>query len=933
MGNLTANEKSFIAMMGESDEHARKGFELILKRPCFVKYFDTLAERGFFDPVHNPAPVRVDEQDYFQIPYWKALDYLVACAKLSGNRERAELAKKLMAIVRFVSERSASSNSGANYHTYRVFAEIIGLLPIDSVSTKDLELVQAWVSTKFDRSLVVHALDEGVLHRFLGSEDSAAWSRAVQLVGYCTQIKWRHTKYGADNEKPVTVVDEYWLKKLIDHHASSLGKKIGHSAAKLFAERVREVFGRGDRAKWSHVFRAAIEEDAQNDQGNSADNCVVVGLREVLLAWCDGDPLAVKSFVKSLLCDENEMLRRIGIFVLGQRWKELNSLYYPIATQELFKSGHLHELYGLLRENFEVFSNQEKAATIEAIRNLPQPKGDTTGIRERLQHGWLSALAGTTYEPAAEWLADLRKKYRGDPRHSEYLSFTETRWGPGPSHYSRQELVSFASERSIGERLSAAMQGDMWEGPTVEALVDELERAVGSAPAQFVDVLPDFLAVPRPYQYALVNGYLKLWREPKESVAPIDWDGIWSPLLKFFRQLLTDPQFWQIGDVDNWREAQPSWIANTIADLLDYGTRDDQHAYAPDLLPDGWSLIQILLEHGEPITEPSHDPMNQAISSSRGRALEAAFNHILRRCRLADKELGSHAEVWSEVCEFVTQELALCVGKNFEFSTLCGAYLGNLEYMDADWLQEHIRDIFPDAHPTNLRCAVGGLAYATVNGRIYRMLRDADVMDSALRLEQQDRHSREKLMERLMLGYLWGEEALDSPRFTCLFRSGDSEDFELISLFFRSIRRETLNPDQVERIVNYWHRCVKWARKQTILPTKLLAGLSGLTAFLNTAKGENRDLVLEVAPYVCVHHESYEFISELNRLVGDSPAEVRDILARFIDTHEPFYDYEGRMRTLLKSLAELGYRGDVIDFCDKLRSMAGMDTLYNELTM
>ena len=930
MDSLTANEHSFITMMGESDEHARKGFELILKLPSFAKYFDTLVEKGFFDPVHNPAPVRVDEQGYFQIPYWKALDYLVACAKWTGSEDNSDLANKIMGIVRSVSATSASSDSGENYHTYRVFAEIIGLLPIDSVSTKDVDLVQGWLNTRFDRSLVVHALDEGVLHRFLSSEDSAAWDKAVQLVGYCTQIAWRHTKYGADTEEPVTVVDEYWLKELVDHHASSFGRKVGHGAATLFSDRVREVFGRGGRSKWSQVFRAAVEEDGQNPQGNSAEDCVVVGLREVLLAWCDGDPPAAKPFVHSLLREENEMLRRIGIYVLGQRWKDLSELYYPIAIPELFKSGHLHELYGLLRDNFERFSNQERAATIRAIRNLPEPKEDTSGIRERNQHRWLSALAGTAYEPAAEWLAELTKKFRGDPGHSEYLSFTETRWGPGPSHYSVQELISFATERSIGERLSTVKQGDMWEGPTVEALVDELERAVGSVPEKFVHVLPDFLAVPRPYQYGLINGYLKLWREPKESVASTDWNGIWSPLFRFFKQLLADSQFWNIGDTD-WREVQPSRVANAIADLLDYGTRDDQHAYPADLLPDGWSLIRILVENGEPVTEPSHDPMNQAINSSRGRALEAAFSHILRRCRLADKEIGSHAEVWPEVCGFVTQELARCVGSNFEFSTLCGAYLGNLEYMDASWLTKNIRDIFPVAHPTNLRCAVGGLAYASISRRIYQMLRDTEVMDSALRLEHQGRHSREKLMERLMLGYLWGEETLHAPRFAYLFRSGHSEDFELINLFFRGIRRETLNPEQVERIVNYWHHCVKWAQKQTKPPTNLLAGLSGLTAFLKTAKG-SRDLLLAVAPYVRVHHESYEFIFELNRLVGDSPAEVRDILASFIDTHEPFYDYEGRMQTLLRSLAELGCREDVIDFCNKLRSMAGMDTLYNELT-
>ena len=187
-------------------------------------------------------------------------------------------------------------------------------------------------------------------------------------------------------------------------------------------------------------------------------------------------------------------------------------------------------------------------------------------------------------------------------------------------------------------------------------------------------------------------------------------------------------------------------------------------------------------------------------------------------------------------------------------------------------------------------------------------------------------------MKKMMLGYLWGEESLQSLRFSYLFESARPEDFKWIHMFFRSIRRETLKPKQVERIVAYWRYCVMWAQQQAESPTWLLSGLSVLTSFLTSARN-CRDLLLAVAPHVRVHHESYEFIHELNRLVGESPAEVCDTLASFVETHEPFYDYEGRMRTLIKNLAELEYREDAIGFCEKLRSMAGMDALFNELTV
>ena len=448
MTNLSTNERSFIALMAKSDEHARRGFELLLKRSNFLKYFDALIEAGLFEPAKNPAPVPVQPEGSVRIPYWTALDYLEACAKDAGETDNTNLAETLMAIVRSVSTGSTLDGSRDNFHTFRKFAEIIGLLPIASVSSKDLELVQGWLNTRFDRFMVAHALDEGALQRCLASDDPTHLQKAVQLVDYCTTIRWEPTKLGSDAEEPVTIVEDFWLKELIDHHALSLGRKVGGEAAKLFTERVGEVFGRGDRAKYDYVFRHAVEDAGQNSRGRTAEHCVVSGFRDVLLAWCDGDAMAAKPFVDSLLRSENEMHRRISIFVLDQRWVQLRELYLPIVSPNLFDRGQRRELYALLRDRFEDFSDEEKAATVKAIQNLPIPKDDDIARRlERVQHRWLGAIAGTTYKPAVEWLAALRAKYGSQREYPDDLSVIESRWGPGPSQYSLQELVAFCRGR------------------------------------------------------------------------------------------------------------------------------------------------------------------------------------------------------------------------------------------------------------------------------------------------------------------------------------------------------------------------------------------------------------------------------------------------------------------------------------------------------
>ena len=927
MTSLTTKEHSFIAMMARSDEHARKGFELILKRPDFPKFFDTLIERGFFDSSKNPAPVPAQPDGYVRIPYWKALDYLKACAKMSGHVDNAELADRVMAIVRTVSTESKCTDSRDNHYTFWAFAEIIGFLPVTSLACNDLRFVEVWLQTKYDRSLVADALDEGALSKLLRSDDPRVWRKAVQLLRYCTAIRWKPSRLDPEAEEPTTAADEYYVKEMIDHHAAAIGKKIGHEAARLLAGRVAEVFGRGGRAKWSHVFRPAVEDDDQNVKGASVD-CVVEGLRDVLLGWCDDDVRSAKPFVKALLHDQNEMLRRIGIFVVNRRWAHLKQLYLPVVSPDLFDLGHLHELYVLLRDRFEAFSDEEKEATVEAIRGISERNTDANRARDLVQLRWLSAVAGTSYEPASKWLAELTNKHGPVVEHTEYLSFTEMRLGHGPSRYSAEELIALADDGTIVDKLRAFRPGDPWYGPTVRALIDEIQRAVEAAPDRFTLVLPDFLEAPRSYQYALLQGFwrlLNLDRGVKTTTPTV----LWGPLFNFFEQLLRDPGRCVTGRSDS-QEVPRSSICDAIADLILSGTRDGADAYPACLLPRAWSLIEVLVERGESIAEPSEDPMRQAINSSKGRALDAAFSHILRRFRNFDETPDSHASVWTEVRPFLDRQLDQCAGTNFEFSTLCGTHIRNLQFLDAGWLNERVRDIFPVKHPGNFRSALAGLAYAAVNPSTYQILRDTGIMDGALRLELKSRYSREKLLETLALAYLWGEETLESPRFKHLFTDRRTEDFESINHFLPTIRDSSLDSEQVERVVDYWRRCVDWTRSLSETPANLLSSLSGLTVFLTTADG-NLDLLIPVAAHVHVHRNAYEFVRELNRLVKVSPCAVRTVVGEFIDTHEPFYDYKNEMQTLVRALAERGFRKDAIDFCNKLRSMPSMEALYKEL--
>ncbi|MDP3244091.1 MAG: hypothetical protein Q8M83_00290, partial [bacterium] len=628
------------------------------------------------------------------------MDYLQGCAKLAGERNDSQLALKVLNVVQIVSNaRNADGIVKDNYHTFRVFAEIVGLLPLSTVTAEDLGLIPGWLESKFDRGMVGHALDSGVLRKSLSSDVPDNWSKACVILRFCTVIRWVDDRaLGNSRKKPVTVVDDYWLKELIDHHSRTFGAKAGRVAAGIFLERVREVFQEEERGHASWLSRPAVEEHAQNHSWDGPENRFVEGLRDVLLSWVDHDLDGARPFIETLLRDKEEIVRRIGIFVLDQRWTVLRSLYTPVCDAQFFVAGHIHELYGLLRAQFGMFSEPERMATIEAIRQLPLPAWgeDSERLLKRTQRNWLSAIADKGYEPADSWFGTLSADHAIGTLsdHPDFHAYMESWWGPGPTPYRAQELLAFAADRSLVDRLNAFEQGNSWRGPTTQALVDALEEAVALTPSEFLPTIFDFLNAKRPFQYGLINGFKRAWESAAEKQPEVDWNRTWDLLTDFFEKLIGNPDFWAEKTAED-RDLTPTrdWIPPIIAELLRAGTQNDDKAYSPDLMQRTWSLICVLLAKAEPLDDPRDDAMTQAINSSKGKVIEALFSHALRACRLGDRAGGGHAAAWAEMKPVFDQEIALCREANYEFSTLAANYIVNLDYIDRSWLQTNIGSI------------------------------------------------------------------------------------------------------------------------------------------------------------------------------------------------------------------------------------------------
>ena len=913
---LTTKELEFVNQMTQSSDKAAWGFGLLLRRlpNKLDRYFDQLNEEGLFDAKHNSGPIPAENEGFVHIPYWPALNYLEAVAKIAGEQNDIELADKIMTIVRTVSKHEGPDGKIIdNFHTNRLFARIIGLVPLSSIELKDIDLIPLWLDSQYDRLTVAPELGGGILHRTLEDGSDGSLTMACRILSHCTKLRWDGETDPIDGSpEPKTVIDDDWLECSLKNQLPSFAaSKTAEFAASLFVERLKEIFDNERVSNRSDLKRSTIEDSPQNLDWEAPSNFFIAGLRDILSQWVEHDSQGAQAYINNLKEDETGIIQRIVLHTLNHHWVVLNEMYISMVSTDLFEDEKLHEVYELLNSRFGEMNQAQRDITLQTIRTLPPPEycedHDKELFLKREQRRWLSAVAGKGDEVVDIWYDELcEDKEIGElSAHPNFSSYIESWRGPGPSLYTAQDLLAAVKNGTIIDLLNGFEETDSWRGPTRHALADTLVEAIQQNPHLFISIILKFVNAYRPYQYGFINGFRKLWEADKDDQTQVlGWDETWEKLIEFFNQILSNEDFWQ-ESVSPTTDLTPSrdWIAPEIARFLNAGTRDDIHSYPSTLLPRAWKLILILLEKTEPVSKANKDAMNQAINSTRGKVIEALFSHTLRACRVSDKENGDHDIVWTNVQPVLDGELNKCTGNNFEFSTLAGAYLANLAYINPSWVKNNINKIFSDKFPDNCRCALIGLAYSKTSRPIIRMLIEQGVFDLALSMKLKGQNTRKILLQWIALAYLWGDEKLEEPRLKTLFTSKSYTDLQVVANYYYRIRSEGLKPEHKNRIVDFWNHTINWLQTLEETPTSLLSTVCLLICYLETLDEDSLKNVLIAIPHI-QPRDCNEFILELDRLFENSPVGVCQILCELSKTYDPYSDYQNRLKLLIKKIAD-----------------------------
>ena len=597
-----------------------------------LHWFDVFAESGLLKPGCNPPPKSAKDEGFFQIPVWPITEYLVKTSPLLKEPDNRKYAIKFRDLLRDVTTYSKKEGFG-NYRTWWQFAKIIRNIPVELLEDEDIDLVLYWI--KFERGIIGETLGKWLLDLFAINNEQTK-DISLKLLNSLYEITFVEDKIDrVGKPKAVLLFDSYRINKLTEQISKKAATSLGIKAVDIFKNKIENILEHQKNDKWFCIWRPAIEKHSQNLRNDDANIIILKAFREAVLGLFEYDNNTAEEYLNNLFNSEFQTLIRVAIFTIDQMFSDLNNDTSSKALNErYFKSNYRHEVWNLLSNRFEQFSDELKAKTFEIIDNIAiyNENADSSEERKAYQKSiWLSAIYDKDDDAKKRYDAcvDITKTV---PEHPDFSIYMSSGW---TDHKSPIELEMLRSLDyvSLVDILNDYQGVSGYREPGIEGLTRGFKELVKLDAFKLYEKLDEFIGLHIPYVYSLIDAFLELWEKGKEANLP--WNNIWPKLLDFVHKIVLKEEFWQWPDSrnDGAFVANHHWVVGIIGIIIVAVCKSDDHSFKVINIKISKLILCILLdkEKGETFNFDS-DAVSISINSPRGRCIEAMINLSLFAC-------------------------------------------------------------------------------------------------------------------------------------------------------------------------------------------------------------------------------------------------------------------------------------------------------------
>ncbi|MYH82709.1 hypothetical protein F4141_18645 [Candidatus Poribacteria bacterium] len=896
-----------------------------LDSPGWLK---SLKDAGWFDPDRQPTPQEVpDQPEMYTVSPWYPLVYLEKVADSIKNHPHDETFRTFTAIVNDI-VTYIDNNQERVMHQSTVWGliKILDSLPIERLKRQHITFM-AWALRWRQPLLVENEIEQTLFPKFLNAE-----AKELTLVFLEVMIK--------DSK----------MLSMMEKQAPAIVKLCDIEAGRIALEHIQEMTSQ--QASRFQIIEP-IESDSSEELYRSYPELLVSFTCKLFRL---AKPDSTAKTIETLLGKQQTIFKQIALNIIKHHYENLKHLFWKWQGNPLEDTLLQPELYQLLQTNCRAFDESEIERILQWIESeeyIGFAEDDETRSKQEAyrKREWLSALM----ETGNKKIVSAYHKYEQiNPAKLERpgLLLWTVAWEGQTSPTTIEEL-SDMSNAQIAQFLNDFKQkrASGPEVPTEEGLVETFEEYVALNPQQFVNDLQPFQGVRNFYQYRILRGLLKAWRDKRE----FDW----AKLLDFIHQLISSKRFWAERHETRYG-GHSEWIF-AVAELIEAGTRDGEYTFDVKLLPLAEKILLILIEKVG-LRPSTFERISYAVvNSDRGQVFSAMVNYALQFARAHSED---QLDRWPQVIKAdFTKRLDRNVEPSFEFSFTLGMYLTYLLYLDKAWLVDNIDRIFPKQDEYHWHVAFSGyLLYSRpLSEAIYSLLKehghyakaitsdfcsqqiDARVLPQTpvVYLDSQqvdvtvDRIVREKLVSDIYLGWVEGFETL-ADETSLIYQLVNSENPNLLSTLIHSFwkKRDDLPEEMRVKVIPTWRALYKSLSQKDDVEKygEVLSKLSGWVALVDTIDAEVLKWLKMSTQYIRGLTDSAFFVEELLPHATKTPAQVGDIYLGML-THNvyPYHDQE-HIQEIIRALYRTGHT-EVADRICNLYGAAGFDflrALYDE---
>ena len=881
-------------------------------------WLDPLKEAGWFDPQSSPPVYKGPGQPGGDVTFpWYALVYLEKVANHTKDHPCDETVGTLAEIVNDVVTYANDNQERAMHQsTVWLLVKIISALPTDQLERQHIIFLdQELLRASQLHLLVENEIEQTFLPKLLNAEAKALTVVFLEVM-----------------------LNNYRMISIMKKQGAAIVKLCGVEAVHIALDHIQE----------------RISQKASSFQIiQPIESCSELLVSFTSSLFRSAEPDSIVETVENLLQKSHTVFKQIALNAIKHHYSSLKQYFWKWTGNPLEETLLMPELYQLFQTNCQAFDEAEIEQILQWIESKQYNRGfaedDETRSKQEAyrKREWLSALVETDNEKVISAYQKYEKINPAKIEHPGLLIWTKALRGR-TSPTTIEELAGM-SNAQIATLLND-FKDESVSGSSEEGLAETLEEYVALNPQRFANDLDPFQSARNFYQYWILRGFLKAWRDKKE----FDW----AKLLEFIHQLISSEQFWT--DHHETHYSRSEWIF-AAAELIEAGTKDDEYAFDVQLLPLAEKILLVLAEKVELRPSTIQDLPTAVVNSDRGRVFAAMVNYALRFARVNKAEQESR---WPQaIREDFTKRLDRSVESSFEFSFTLGTYLPNLLYLDKAWVISNIDHIFPQQDEYHWHVTFSG--YVLYSGQlhesVYSILKkhghyqkaitsdfcsqqiDARVLPQTpvIYLDSQqidvtvDRVVRETLVSDIYLGWVEGFETL-ADETSLIYQLVNSEHPNLLStlIHFFWKKRDDLPEEMRVKVIPTWRALYEsLCQKDDIVKyEEVLSKLSGWVALVDTIDEEVLKWLKMSTQYIRGLTDSAFFVEELLPHATKTPAEVGDIYLGMLSHNVyPYHDQE-HIQGIIRALYKTGYT-DVADRICNLYGEAGFDflrSLYDE---